>query len=291
MWILRIIYFFVFILISGLISGCNRVSPSSTKRVITLTPSLTETVCRFQKHSSYQIVATDKYSTDSCVQTLPKLDTEGSLENIIALKPDLVLMHSSQSIMAEKLKKLNIEVGMYDMDTIPKIQQAWREIAQILEVPEEAEILLKEVSKQRSATVEHSMRTQETSPSILIIVDRLDARMQQFYTATPPAYLADIVKDCGFNIQTTPLDSASGWTRMESETLISLNPSDILYLARNHEDAKNFEEQFIKQYAMLDAVKTHHLFVYDDPQITIPGPNLFTQQSKLCQFLRSPVDY
>lgn len=289
MWTRRILYFFIFILISGFISGCNRTPQSNTKRVITLTPSLTETVCQFQNHASCQIIATDKYSNDSCVQGLPKLETDGSIESIIALKPDLVLMHSSQSILAQKLIKLNIDVGMYDMDTLPKIKQAWIEIAQKLGVPQESDILLKTVSEQRSVTIEHYMRPQESSPEILIIVDRLDARMQQFYTATPPAYLADIVKDCGFSILTTPQDSASGWTRIESETLILLNPPDILYLARNSDEARNFKDQFMKQYSMLDAVKKNHLFVYDDPQITIPSPNLFTQQSKLCQFLRPSI--
>ena len=121
---------------------------------------------------------------------------------------------------------------------------------------------------------------------LLIIVDKLDAKMQQFYIANSPSYLADIGHDCGFEIVTPKQADDSGWTRISSETLIKLNPNNILYLAKTPEDAAEVKQSFKQNYPMLDAVKYDRLYVYDDPQITIPGLSVFNNETKLCEFLK-----
>ena len=111
--------------------------------------------------------------------------------------------------------------------------------------------------------------------------------MQQFYIATEPTYIAEIVKGCGFDI-TAPNDRAedSGWSRISSETLIDLKPSSILYLAKDSKDAEEVTQHFKQNYTMMDAIKNNSFFVYDDPHITIPGPFIFKEQEKICELLR-----
>lgn len=79
-------------------------------RIVSLLPSLTETVCALQ--ACGRLVGTDRYSDwPASVQALPKLggleDTQ--IERIVALKPDLVLAGSSSRAI-ERLESLGLTV-------------------------------------------------------------------------------------------------------------------------------------------------------------------------------------
>jgi iron complex transport system substrate-binding protein len=80
------------------------------QRIVSLLPSLTETVCALQ--ACAKLVGTDRYSNwPQAVQKLPKLggleDTQ--IERIVALKPDLVLAAVS-SRAVDRLEALGLSV-------------------------------------------------------------------------------------------------------------------------------------------------------------------------------------
>ena len=80
------------------------------QRIVSLLPSLTETVCALQ--ACARLVGTDRYSDwPASVQALPKLggleDTQ--IERIVALKPDLVLAGSSSRAI-DRLESLGLTV-------------------------------------------------------------------------------------------------------------------------------------------------------------------------------------
>jgi len=80
------------------------------QRIVSLLPSLTETVCALG--ACARLVGTDRYSDwPASVQALPKLggleDTQ--IERIVALKPDLVLAGSSSRAI-ERLESLGLTV-------------------------------------------------------------------------------------------------------------------------------------------------------------------------------------
>ena len=84
--------------------------PAAPQRVISLLPSLTETVCALQ--ACARLVGTDRYSNwPASVLALPKLggleDTQ--IERLVALKPDLVLA-SGSSRAIDRLEALGLRV-------------------------------------------------------------------------------------------------------------------------------------------------------------------------------------
>ena len=84
--------------------------PPAPQRVISLLPSLTETVCALQ--ACNRLVGTDRYSNwPASVRALPKLggleDTQ--IERIVALKPDLVLVPGSSRVI-DRLETLGLRV-------------------------------------------------------------------------------------------------------------------------------------------------------------------------------------
>lgn len=84
--------------------------PSSPARIVSLLPSLTESVCALG--ACDRLVGVDKYSNwPDSIQSLPRVGTglAPNIEAIAALRPDLVLL-SDSSHVAERLRALGLKV-------------------------------------------------------------------------------------------------------------------------------------------------------------------------------------
>lgn len=108
--------------------------PQAAHRVITLLPSLTETVCMLG--ACERIVATDRWSDwPASVQALPKaggLD-DANLELIVAAKPDLVLAARSTRVSA-RLQALGVPVAVYEAQNLAEMEQVLRDVGRLLGV-------------------------------------------------------------------------------------------------------------------------------------------------------------
>lgn len=257
-------------------------SMHAPKPIIALTPSLTETLWALDiEHSDYKLVATSPFTNDARADSLIRLQSAGSLEQIVALKPALVLLHPADSRLKEQLEAMHIPTLSHAMDTIEDIESAIINIGKQINKRTQAHELLEQIHSDLKANAIHYRKT-ETHPGILIIVDRLDARMLQFYTAQSPAYLADLVRGCGYEVIQA---SQNPWARVSAEQLIELNPTSILFLAHDSDDAQQIASEMRKLYPTLHAVAHDKLFVYDDSDLSVPGPDIAHSQSKLCAWL------
>ncbi|MDO8419824.1 MAG: helical backbone metal receptor, partial [Rubrivivax sp.] len=84
--------------------------PAPPQRIVSLLPSLTETVCELK--ACARLVGTDRFSNwPEAVRALPKLGglEDSQIERIVALKPDLVLAAVSARAI-ERLEALGLPV-------------------------------------------------------------------------------------------------------------------------------------------------------------------------------------
>lgn len=106
--------------------------PAPAQRVVSLLPSLTETVCVLG--ACERLVATDRWSNwPASVQLLPKaggLD-DANVEMIASLKPDLVLAARSSRV-AERLQGLGIAVAVFEPENLAGMQRVFTGIATLL---------------------------------------------------------------------------------------------------------------------------------------------------------------
>ena len=87
---------------------------AAPQRIVSLLPSLTESVCELGACS--RLVGVDRYSNwPTSVQQLPRVGggIDPNIEAIVALKPDLVLMAESTRA-AERLQALGLKVLMLE---------------------------------------------------------------------------------------------------------------------------------------------------------------------------------
>lgn len=107
------------------------------QRIVSLFPSLTETVC--QLGQCQRLVGVDRYSNfPASVRKLPQVGggLDPSIEAIVALKPDLVLMATS-SRGAAQLQALGIPVAALQPRSHADVRHMLERVGRLLEVPAE----------------------------------------------------------------------------------------------------------------------------------------------------------
>ncbi len=106
------------------------------QRIVSLLPSLAETVCELGQ--CQRLVGVDRYTNwPSSVKALPQVGggLDPNIEQIVALRPDVVLMATS-SRAGERLRALGIKVVALEPKTHADVQRVLLKIGQLLEVPD-----------------------------------------------------------------------------------------------------------------------------------------------------------
>ncbi len=108
--------------------------PQSPQRIVSLLPSLTETVCELGQ--CHRLVGVDRYSNHpASVRSLPKAGggIDPNIEAIVALKPDVVLMATS-SRGVQRLEALGLKVLAMEPKSSADAQRVMGKLGQLLEV-------------------------------------------------------------------------------------------------------------------------------------------------------------
>ncbi len=109
--------------------------PRPPQRIVSLLPSLTETVCELG--GCQRLVGVDRYSNwPAHVKTLPVVGggMDPNIEAIVALKPDLVLVSMASRSVA-RLQALGLKVVALEPRTHADAQAMLRTVGQLLDLP------------------------------------------------------------------------------------------------------------------------------------------------------------
>ena len=106
------------------------------QRVVSVLPSLTETVCAIG--GCARLVGVDRYSNwPAAVKALPQVGggLDPNIEAVVALKPDVVLMATS-SRAAERLRALGVKVVALEPKTGADVKRVMGKLGQLLALPD-----------------------------------------------------------------------------------------------------------------------------------------------------------
>jgi iron complex transport system substrate-binding protein len=107
----------------------------SPQRIVSLLPSLTETVCELGQ--CQRLVGVDRYSNyPASVKKLPEVGggLDPNIEAIVTLRPDVVLMAVS-SRAHERLQSLGIKVVALETKTHADVRRVLAVVGQLLQIP------------------------------------------------------------------------------------------------------------------------------------------------------------
>ncbi|HOV20484.1 MAG: helical backbone metal receptor [Ottowia sp.] len=114
-------------------------------RIVSLLPSLTETVCALG--ACDRLVGVDRYSNwPASVQKLPQVGggLDPNVEAVVALKPDVVLIGVS-SRASVRLRALGLRVVALEPKTLAGMRRATERLGALLQQPQAAVALLRQI--------------------------------------------------------------------------------------------------------------------------------------------------
>ncbi|MDR7333680.1 helical backbone metal receptor [Roseateles asaccharophilus] len=118
--------------------GATVTLPGVPKRIVSLLPSLTETVCELGDCA--KLVGVDRFSNfPASAAALPKLGglDDTSIEALVALKPDVVLLGVSARVI-DRLEALGLKVVALEPRSMGDVQRVLGKVAQVLGKPDDA---------------------------------------------------------------------------------------------------------------------------------------------------------
>jgi iron complex transport system substrate-binding protein len=122
-------------------------------RVVSLLPSLTESVCALG--ACARLVGVDRFSNwPASVTALPKLGgiEDAQVERIVALRPDVVLVSSSARVTA-RLESLGVKVLALESRNHADVKHTLAVLAQMLGTPAEADRVWADIERETLAAV------------------------------------------------------------------------------------------------------------------------------------------
>jgi iron complex transport system substrate-binding protein len=239
--------------------------PRPAQRIITMLPSLTEIVCALG--ACEKIIATDRFSNwPASVNRLPKagdLD-DASIELIVSLKPDLVLISSAQRISA-RLGELGIVTFALNPQSYADEERAVVRTGQLLGVPGEAAVLNAATrSRILSIGAEAVARRHGASPRVYFEIDRTP------YAAAPESYIGELLARLGTH--NIVAEGLGAFPRLNSEYVVRHDP-DILFVSPA--DAAGLALR--PGWGALHAVQDRHICSFSpeiEATIMRPGPRI-----------------
>ena len=127
--------------------------PAPPQRIVSLLPSLTESVCALG--ACARLVGTDRFSNwPASVLALPKLGglDDAQIERIAALRPDVVLVSSSARV-TDRLEALGLPVLVLESRDHADVKRSLTTLAQLLGTPAEAERVWAGIDRETRAAV------------------------------------------------------------------------------------------------------------------------------------------
>ena len=176
------------VLVAAACGGAPEVETAATRRIVSLAPSITETV--FALGLGDRLVGVDDYSRwPAAAAALPRLGglLDPNLEAITALEPDLAILLPSQADLGQRLEGLGIDVLRVPSDTLGDVAAAATAIAERCGVPAAGVELVERLRR------EMAPRPLADAPATALVVGRQPGQLATVLVAAPGTYFDELL--------------------------------------------------------------------------------------------------
>lgn len=232
------------------------------QRIVSLLPSLTETVCALGQCA--RLVGVDRYSNyPESVKNLPQVGggLDPNIEAIVALRPDLVLMATSSRV-GERLQSLGIKVVALEPKTHADVKRVLEKIGQVLGVTDAQNIW-------RTIDAAISAAAQSLPKSV--------ASTRVYFEVNPGPYGAGESSFIGETLTRLGVKNIIGpklgpFPKLNPEFVVRANP-DVIMIGQRSVDSMAQRPG----WQSLRALREHRLCVFSTDQSDVlvrPGPRM-----------------
>ena len=203
--------------------GVSVTLPESPRRIVTLLPSLTESVCALGQ--CHRIIGVDRYSNfPAQVRALPQVGggVDPNIEAVVALKPDVVLMATS-SRGVQRLESLGLKVLALEPRSVADAQRVMGKLGQLLEVADAPRIW-------RGIDAGVAAAAQSLPPTVRGLRVYYEVSVGG-YAAGPTSFIGETLARLG--VQNIVGPQLGPYPRVNPEFVVRANPDIILIGQRN----------------------------------------------------------
>ena len=233
------------------------------RRVVSLLPSLTESVCALQ--ACDRLVGVDRFSNwPAQVQQLPQLGglEDTTIERLVALKPDLVLAAVSARALA-RLEGLGIQVLALEPRTLADTRRVLEVLAQALGQPGEGDRLWARIDQRltdAAARVPPALRGQKVYFEV----------SSAPYAAGESSFVGEVLARLQLGNVVPP--AMGPFPKLNPEFVVRAQPGIVMASARNLAEMPGRPG-----WGTLLALKAGHVCGFDEARYAVlvrPGPRL-----------------
>ena len=195
--------------------------PEKVKRVVTLAPSLTETVMALGAGST--LVGVSRFDEAKEVAGLPRVGgfVNPSVEAVLRLEPDLVLVQPGPGNQrpVEKMAELGVPVLLLPLHTVADTQAALRAVGGALGREKEAEALVQRIESTR-VRIREAAKTRK-APRVLLVYG-----FEPLVVAGPGSFADELLRDAGgINVAA---DAGSAYSVYSLERAVRARPDVVV---------------------------------------------------------------
>lgn len=266
---------------------------SAPERIISLAPSITETLFALQAGDKV-IAVTDFCRYPQQVQQLPKIGgyLDPNLEQIIRLQPDLVILLQRQQALKKQLAQLGIQTLSIDNSSLSGIRQSILDIGLAVDQTAKAKQLMNAFDNALQLLRETVAGQPE--PRVLIAIAHssnthyLDkvyiAGQQDFYNDLLPFVGAkNSYQDTGIRV---PALSTEGLLRLNPQIIVDIFPDAEVYSPNIVELRQQWQK-----LDNIDAIKQGQLHIIQADYAVIPGPRVIQLAEHLARLFHPQLDW
>jgi iron complex transport system substrate-binding protein len=261
-------------------AGRNVTLPARVDRFVSLAPNLTEI--------AYAIGAGERLvgNTTFCnypeqAKSVTKVgDTlQPSIERILALRPQLVLVSTASQLEAftRQLNEHQIAVYITDPQDLEGVFRTIANLGDLLNEPVAASELLKQL-RMRSETVERAVAGR---PPVRVF---FQLSGQPLYTAGKTSFVTNLIQRAGGKSITSDVNEA--WPRLSDEAALASRPEALIILSG---EAMGADTKVAPALQSSPAVRNGRVYPIHAELLTRPGPRLVEGLEQIARALHPEV--
>lgn len=261
-----------------LLLAAGALAQAQPRRIVTTSPSITETV--FALGLGSRVVGVSEYCRfPQEVMRLPKVGSflKPNAEQIARLEPDLAIIHQLPGDLTARLQALGIRYLEVERGGLPSLYRMMEQIGVAAGVAPRARELATTIQAKLAAVRERSSGL--AKPKVIFIVGRRLGTLSDIVAVGSDSYLNELIRTAGAENALTG-GSLPGYPSISVETVIRLDPDFLIDVADPMVDAKQSDKRqravtaLWSQQSGLKAVRAKRVFAMDSEAFVVPGPRV-----------------
>ena len=253
--------------------------PQKIDRIVSLAPNLTEIV--YAVGAGDRLVGRTSYCDyPPAAKAVPEVgDTmQPSVERIIALKPQLVLISTASQLetFTKQLDEQRIAVYVTNPNSVDQVLSSIETLGQLFGTTEQAKQVAADL-RRRTQTVESAVANR---PAIKVFYQVSD---EPLYTIGREAFLTDLIRRAG-GVSVTA-DVPTAFPRFSDEAALASQPEAIILPSGG--SMGNANSKVAPALRNSPAVRNNRVYKINDDLLARPGPRLIDGLEQLARALHS----